>query len=158
VTRGCPTSLSIKQTHMSCVKEYRILLLALLGPTPMSALSPNASHNGLSHWAKLLSTRPLQDHRRGVILPDGQITDLAVQPLLQKESRFRLTQINSRIRIVPSRERGVSRSSRTLGTGCSGRGSTRRATARGRMMLNRVRRSRVVLPPRRWRQVGGAIR
>src|SRR6266478_4651473 len=39
--------------------------------------------------------------------------------------------------------RGVSRSSRTLGTGCDGRGSVRRAgqMARGRMMLTRTAKS-----------------
>jgi hypothetical protein len=59
----------------------------------------------------------------------------------------------------PSRpaQRDVSRTSRTLGAGCGGRGDVRRASARGRM-THHGRRSRVVLTPRRWRQVGGAIR
>ena len=35
-------------------------------------------------------------------LPDGQIGELPVQPHLQKYFRFRLTQISSLIRAVPS--------------------------------------------------------
>jgi hypothetical protein len=38
-------------------------------------------------------------------------------------------------------KRGVSRSSRTLGAGCDGRGSVRCANARGRMMLSRTAKS-----------------
>ena len=48
-------------------------------------------------------------------LPDGQITDLAVQPLREKYSASRSTQIKSIYPAILSRERGVSRSSRTLG-------------------------------------------
>jgi hypothetical protein len=44
-------------------------------------------------------------------------------------------------------ERGVSRSSRTLGAGCGGRGCAFDEQRK------RGRRSRVVLTPRRWRQV-----
>jgi hypothetical protein len=96
---------------------------------------------------------------------------------LQKDFGFRRTQITSRTPSFRPRERGVSRSSRTLGTECGGRGSVRRAgqTARGRMALfpsslklrrtgkkpveafgadgSSGRRSRVVLTPRRWCQV-----
>ena len=42
---------------------------------------------------------------------------------------------------IPSRERGVSRSSRTLGAGCGGRGGVRRAKARGRMTHSRTAKS-----------------
>jgi hypothetical protein len=49
-------------------------------------------------------------------------------------------------------ERGVSRSSRTLGAGSDGRGCALDEQHGG------GRRSRVVLTPRRWRQVDGAIR
>src|SRR5438874_13664893 len=52
-------------------------------------------------------------------------------------------------RAILSHMRGVSRSSRTLGTGCGGReGSADERCRRGR-------RSRVVLTSRRWRQVCG---
>src|ERR1700726_1137065 len=53
-------------------------------------------------------------------LPDGRRADFPVQPLLQKYSGFPKTQITSISAAIPSRERGVSRSSRTLGTGCGG--------------------------------------
>jgi hypothetical protein len=68
-------------------------------------------------------------------LPDGLSGDLPVQPLLQKDSGFRRTQIKSTSQPSRPHKRGVSRSSRTLGTGCGGRGSVRRAAARGRVML-----------------------
>src|SRR6476661_10910490 len=57
----------------------------------------------------------------------------------------------SALQLPPSRahKRGASRSSRTLGTGCGGRGRA------GDERRARGRRSRVVLTPRRWRQVGG---
>jgi len=72
-----------------------------------------------------------------------------VQPLLQKY--FSSPTGRSSNRGLPSRtcQRGVSRSSRTLGGGCGGRGHVKR-----RMTLIRVRRSRVVLIPRRWNQIG----
>src|ERR1700730_7675764 len=50
-----------------------------------------------------------------------------VQSHLQKYSASRLTQIKTITRAVPAHSRGVSRSSRTLGTGCGGRGSVGRA-------------------------------
>jgi hypothetical protein len=68
-------------------------------------------------------------------LPDGLSGDLPVQRLLQKDSGFRRTQIKSTSQPSRPHKRGVSRSSRTLGTGCGGRGSVRRAAARGRVML-----------------------
>src|SRR5260370_40808889 len=83
-----------------------------------------------------------------------------VQPRLQKYFRSRLTQIRCTCPAIPSRKRGVSRSSRTLGTGCGGRGSVGHVresqgemnlvsdkTARGRQMLACVRQSRVGLAP-----------
>jgi hypothetical protein len=45
-----------------------------------------------------------------------------------------------------------------VGAGCDGRGGVRRATSVLDENADRVRRSRVVLTPRRWCQVGGAIR
>jgi hypothetical protein len=83
-------------------------------------------------------------------LPDGQISDVPVQPHAQKYFPSRLTQITFTIRAIPSHLRGVSRSSRTRG----GMRWTRAA------LLTRApacgRRSRVVLTPRRWRQIGGS--
>jgi len=71
--------------------------------------------------------------------------DTSVQSLVKKYSDFQKCQI-SRI-WSPSRahKRGASRSSRTLGAGCGGRG--RAADERHGC----GRRSRVVLTPRRWR-------
>src|ERR1700732_4793790 len=52
---------------------------------------------------------------------------------------------------IPCPSRGAfARSSRTLGAGCGGRGRCQR-----RLTLIRGRQSRVVLTPRRWRQVCG---
>ena len=59
-------------------------------------------------------------------LPDGLFGDGRVQPLLQKYSASPLTQIKSKTLPSRSRKRGGSRSSRTLGAGCDGRGSVRR--------------------------------
>jgi hypothetical protein len=61
-----------------------------------------------------------KDHRRWRDLPDGQITDLPVQPLLQKDSGFRLTQITSISVAVPPR-RGAYRDRHGRGAGCDGR-------------------------------------
>jgi hypothetical protein len=92
-----------------------------------------------------------------------------VQPHFKKYSHSRLTQITSISLAVPPPTRGVSRSSRTRG----GMWWTRQHRARGVMVAGRVsrersqreltngacrgRRSRVVLTPRRWRQVCGGM-
>ena len=62
-------------------------------------------------------------------LPDGQISKNAVHTQSQKYSASRLTRLKSTTPAIPSHKRGVSRSSRTLGTGCDGRGSVRRANS-----------------------------
>jgi hypothetical protein len=84
------------------------------------------------------------------IVPDGQITSCfpkcAVQPLLQKYFRSRLTQISSLIRAVLSQERGVAHVTNV------GRDAVD-AGAPKTMALSCVRPSRVVLTPRCWRQV-----
>src|SRR5713101_676400 len=49
-----------------------------------------------------------------------------VHPFAQKYSASRLPQIKLTVSLVPAHKRGVSRSSRTLGRGCDGRGSVRR--------------------------------
>jgi hypothetical protein len=80
-----------------------------------------------------------KDHRRWRDLPDGQITDLPVQPLLQKDSGFRLTQIKSTT--PPSRpERGAyrDRHGRWARDAVDAAASGARV-ARGRMMLKRGR-------------------
>ncbi len=72
----------------------------------------------------------------------------SVQPLLKKYSDFQNSQISPYLAPSRAHKRGASRSSRTLGAGCGGRGSAcdeRHGCGR---------RSRVVLTPRRWRQVG----
>src|SRR5258706_7264213 len=85
---------------------------------------------GTTRWkipyAIALTTRCRADRTfRLLILPDGQITDFPVQPSLQKYSASRFTQFTFRTPAVPLPQRGVSRSSRTLGAGCGGRGSVR---------------------------------
>jgi hypothetical protein len=82
-------------------------------------------------------------------LPDGLFSDPRVQPLPQKYSCSLLTQITSISASVPS-HRGATRDRHGRGTGCGGRGGARD----GRCQCGR--RSRVVLTPRRWRQVGGS--
>src|SRR5215213_5302207 len=86
---------------------------------------------------------------QSTVIVRPQITDLPVQPRFEKYFGFLSRQITTVVRTVSSHQRGVSRSSRTRGgmrwtpmvllTNSAGRG----------------RRSRVVLTPRRWRQVCG---
>ena len=102
-------------------------------------------------------------------MPDGLSGSSAVQPHLQKYFRSGPTQIKSISAAVPPHMRGVSRSSRTLGAGCGGRGGVGRAMgsqggfSRERSPGGRTtdacrgRRSRVVLTPRRRRQVSGGV-
>ena len=75
----------------------------------------------------------------------GQLTARFVQPLVKKYSDFPKQQISSILPPSRAHKRGASRSSRTLGAGCGGRGSAFDERHR------RGRRSRVVLTPRRWR-------
>jgi hypothetical protein len=77
----------------------------------------------------------------------GRFPDPSVQPLLEKYSDFQKYQISPIWSPSRAHKRGASRSSRTLGAGCGGRGSA------GDEWHRRGRRSRVVLTPRRWRQV-----
>ena len=67
-------------------------------------------------------------------LPGRLFRDTRVQPLSQKYSSSLLTQITFISAAIPSRERGVSRSSRTLGAGCGGRHAiwSRHMSLRGR--------------------------
>src|SRR5262249_31866377 len=65
---------------------------------------------------------------------------------------------------IPGPPRDVSRSSRSVGLGCDGRGNLRRSGTVFRKELcgrrtkgRRVRRNRVVLAPRPWRYVGGSF-
>jgi hypothetical protein len=80
--------------------------------------------------------------------PDGQIRGLPVQPLLQKYSGSLFTQITC-ICFTVSSHRGAARDRHGRGAGCDGRKERQR---RERSPCGR--RSRVVLTPRRWRQVG----
>jgi hypothetical protein len=58
-------------------------------------------------------------------LPDGQISDLPVQPCCQKYFRFRLAQIKS-ISPAVSSHTGAYRDRHGRGAGCGGRGSVGR--------------------------------
>jgi hypothetical protein len=60
-------------------------------------------------------------------LPDGLLGDLAVQPLLQKDSASPQTQITLTTPAVLS-HRGALAIVTNVGTGCGGRGSVRRET------------------------------
>jgi hypothetical protein len=78
--------------------------------------------------------------------PDGQISASPVQPLLQKYFRSHPTQIT--FMSPPSGPgRGALAIVTNVGTGCGGRGSAFDEQRQS------GRRSRVVLTPRRWRQV-----
>src|SRR6266850_1611545 len=67
-----------------------------------------------------------------LIVPGGQITsDFQKSCQAPKSKIFRFAAYPNQMHILsrPGPQRGVSRSSQTLGMGCSGRGSVRRATA-----------------------------
>src|SRR5438552_6127771 len=74
---------------------------------------------------------------------DRQSREYRVESSRKKYFASRLGRNSFIDSVVPSLKRGGSRSSRTLGTGCDGRGSVRRAgqMARGRMMLTRTAKS-----------------
>jgi hypothetical protein len=72
-----------------------------------------------------LRRRLFHQRNRPTGLPDGQITDLPVQPHLQKYSPSFLTQISSLSRAVLS-HRGAARDRHRRGAGCGGRGSVGR--------------------------------
>src|SRR5258706_16253310 len=99
--------------------------MALFGPHEMSDLSPDARQSG----------RPPATLNDGFTpkLPDGQITsDFPKSCQAPKSKIFRFApdpnQFTDSHRLVPTR--GADRaSSRTLGTGCGGRGGVRRAIA-----------------------------
>ncbi|SRR6266851_1089303 len=93
----------------------------------MRGLDPRIHRSSDESFARRWMAGSSPAKTSGLLLPDGQISDLAVQPRLQKYFCFRAPQITSRT--LPSRahKRGASRSSRTLGAGCDGRGSVRRA-------------------------------
>ena len=79
--------------------------------------------------------------------------DLPVVPMCRIPTGIALTPKSERSS-MPSRthKRGVSRSSRTLGAGCDGRKVSKRDLRADERCLC-GRRSRMVLAPRRWRQV-----
>jgi hypothetical protein len=98
-----------------------------------------------------------KEAKRRLNRPDGQISKNLSSPLRKNILIFRKRKspYNPR-RPVPTK-RGVSRSSRTLGAGCDGRKSPGAILCADERRFC-GRRSRVVLMPRRWHQVGGAIR
>jgi hypothetical protein len=83
-------------------------------------------------------------------LPDEQITSNPVQPLSKKDSAFPKPQITLITPAIPSHYRGAFRDRHlTFGRAAvDADGAADESTRCGR-------RSRVVLTPRRWRQVGG---
>ena len=93
----------------------------------------------------------LEEYRfnQGGDLPVGLSRDFPVQPLCEKFSAFPVGQITFINSPRPASTRGAYASSRTWG------GMRWTRAAHGRMRLTRGRRSRVVLTPRRWRQVRG---
>ena len=83
-----------------------------------------------------------------MICPGRVNQQISVQPLSKKYSLFTSDPNHLHGFVVPPHKRGVSRSSRTLGAGCDGRGRCQKTND-----IARGRQSRVVLTPRRWCQV-----
>ncbi len=100
-------------------------------------------------------------------LPVGPFVETAVESALQKYFHFHSPQITSRTSRIPPHQRGVSRSSRTRGADAVDAAAfcaQRDCRAGDEPVSDQqhadercccVRRSRVVLTPRRWRQVCG---
>src|SRR5450755_3972305 len=104
--------------------------------------------------------------RRPVICPSGVLLKGLSIPLCKNISLHPSGKSSLQIRAIPPHQRGVSRSSRTRGAdavdaaaSCArwDRRATRKALERFPGVLTRdafrVRQNRVVLTPRRWRQV-----
>jgi hypothetical protein len=136
--------------------------------------------NGRPRWRRCCSTRssvknaaPRAGHericslRRLVICPSGVWMKRLSSPICKNISLHPSGKSSLQIRAIPPHHRGVSRSSRTRGADavdaaafCAQRDrragdepvSDRQHADERRCC---VRRSRVVLTPRRWRQVGG---
>jgi len=85
-------------------------------------------------------------------LPDGLSDEISVQCSREKYSASRLTQIKSKTFAIPSSQEGRIAIVTDVEAGCGGRECADDEQRRC------GRRSRVVLTPRRWRQVGGSIR
>jgi len=106
--------------------------------------------------SKLALRVPRNDERGGPTRekqPDGQINNFLSIPLtknipLSPSGKSALSARPSR-----AHKRGVSRSSRTWGAGCGGRDGIGARFERADERCYCVRRSRVVLTPRRWCQV-----
>jgi hypothetical protein len=120
------------------------------------------------------SAAPRPGHERNLLtppcgdLPVGQFVDRRVESPLQKYSCFHSPQITSTTPAIPSHTEGRIAIVTDVGAGCGGRGSVLRATGlQGGFFESvsdqqhadercfRVRQNRVVLTPRRWRQVCG---
>ncbi len=83
-------------------------------------------------------------------LPDGQITEMPVQPFSQKDFGVLFTQITSTSIVIPAYTEGRFAIVTNVGQGMRWTQAAPKTRA-----LFCGRRSRVVLTPRRWRQVGG---
>jgi hypothetical protein len=113
-----------------------------------------------------LYMRGICSRRRVVICPTGAYSKILSSPLCKNISLHPSGKSSLQIRAIPPHKRGVGHR-HERGVGCGGRGSVLRATGlqgRLRPVSDRqhaderccsVRRSRVVLTPRRWRQVRG---
>ena len=86
------------------------------------------------------------------MLPDGQIGELHVQPPSQKYSGVLFNPNHFYIHLIPPSQEGRFAIVTDVEAGCGGR---RRRVDEGAVA---GRRSRVVLTPRRWRQVSGGTK
>jgi len=87
------------------------------------------SDGNAGYWGPCRSSLHGAPLRPALILPDGQISHLPVQPHLQKYFPSRLTQITSISLTVSFHTEGRIARRHERGTGCGGRESARRAIA-----------------------------
>src|SRR5216684_201540 len=88
--------------------------MALLGPQPMSALRPKCGAADLAP-GEIDEYGPLVGHGRRPDLPDGRAVENPVQWASKKYFASRIGRNSFMDSCVPPKQRGVSRSSRTLG-------------------------------------------
>jgi hypothetical protein len=117
--------------HMDSRPSFETLAEFIIGPRFARTRWQAPQDEGLRKPQFNLRSRSRAAYRDGAWgdLPDGLHGDLCVQPLTKKYSDFPNTQITTISIAIPSHMRGVSRSSRTLGAGCDGRGSDARRAA-----------------------------
>jgi hypothetical protein len=122
-------------------------------PVAFASVADEAKWQGPSRLAGPLRAEEARPSGQSVLpanLPDGQISDLPVQPFSQKYFASRFNQISFLIPAIPSHTEGRCAASRTRV------GMRWTLTVLLTRALDCGRRSRVVLMPRCWHQVSGS--